>query len=297
MSSQAISLGAATRPAQSGKVAHRTGLFILFLICGLAVYIFGCNYFRIFPTNQNLTYNVVVSAVLLAAALWLKRSERWRQYWRIAFALFAGSVVFPFTLVLADWDSTILNWFNLTATSSQGLAVLKLREMLTICIPLIVLIKLSGADLGSIFIKRGNLKWGLSIGSLVLFNFAASAFLFFATRYTDMDKLGAAVVWGLVFSFANGFMEELWIRGIFLKHLQPLLGVGGAVLLTSIIFSLMHGGATYLTPIAIPFIVANTFTLGLACGYLMLKTDSIWGPTLIHAASDFFLFVALLANA
>lgn len=37
--------------------------------------------------------------------------------------------------------------------------------------------------------------------------------------------------------------------------------------------------------------------LGLACGYLMTKSDSIWGAVIIHAASDFFLFLALLANA
>jgi membrane protease YdiL (CAAX protease family) len=37
--------------------------------------------------------------------------------------------------------------------------------------------------------------------------------------------------------------------------------------------------------------------LGLARGYLMMKTDSIWGATLIHSAADSFLFVAVLANA
>jgi membrane protease YdiL (CAAX protease family) len=131
----------------------------------------------------------------------------------------------------------------------------------------------------------------------VWFNFAASALLFFATRFTSIDTLGAALLWGLVFSCANGFMEELWLRGIFLKRFEPVLGVGGSVLLTSIVFSLMHGGATYLTPVAIPFMVANTLTLGLACGYLMMKTDSIWGAVLIHAAADLFLFVAMLASA
>jgi membrane protease YdiL (CAAX protease family) len=38
-------------------------------------------------------------------------------------------------------------------------------------------------------------------------------------------------------------------------------------------------------------------TGGLAYGYLMIKTDSLWGATLIHVASDLFLFVAMLANA
>lgn len=297
MATQTIRIPAQPVPTQSAGLAYRTGFFLVCLLIGLAVFILGSNYFAIFPTNRNMTYNILVSTALLIAARWLRRDERRNKYWRIAYAFFVGSFVYPFTLWVAQWDSSLLAWFNLSQTSSQGLAILKLREAFTTCIPIIVLVKLSGADLGSIYLKRGNLKWGLGIGALVFFNLATSAFLFFATRYTAMDKLGAAVVWALVFAFANGFMEELWLRGIFLKQMQPLLGIGGSVLATSIVFSLMHGGALYLTPVAIPFMVANTLTLGLACGYLMMKADSIWGPTLIHAAADFFLFIALLASA
>jgi site-specific recombinase XerD len=39
------------------------------------------------------------------------------------------------------------------------------------------------------------------------------------------------------------------------------------------------------------------YLLGLACGFLTMKTDSLWGAVLIHAASDLFLFTALLARA
>jgi len=42
--------------------------------------------------------------------------------------------------------------------------------------------------------------------------------------------------------------------------------------------------------------VANTLTMGLACGYLMMKSDSIWGATLIYAASELFLLIAMLAS-
>jgi membrane protease YdiL (CAAX protease family) len=276
--------------------AQRLGLFVGFLICGLAVFVFGCNYFDIFSTNRNLSYQVLVSVVFLIIAVWLKRDERWNPYGQIAFAFFMAMVAVVITSLIGNWNLAILGWFNVTASTSQGQAISKLYEMLMVVVPILVLTKVSGADLGSIYLKRGNVKWGLAIGALVLVNFAASAFLFFATRFTSIDKLGAALAWGLVFSCANGFMEELWVRGIFLKRLEPVLGVGGSVLVTAIVFALMHGGATYLTPIAIPFIVVNTLTLGLACGYLMMKTDSIWGAMLIHTASDLFLFIAMLAN-
>jgi len=279
------------------KWPQRLGLFIVFLACGLVIFVFGTNYFEIFPTNKNLIYNVIVSVIFLIAALTLRLNKNWSKYWQIAFAFFIASVVFPVTLVFSDWTYTVLRWFKETTISSQGIAIAKLAEMIPVVVPILVLNRLSGADLGSIYLKRGNLKMGLGFGAIIFFNLVTSAFLFFAERFTSIDRLVAAALWGLVFSFANGFMEELWLRGLFLRRFEPVLGVSGSVLLTSIVFGLMHGGAVYLMPAVLPFMVVNTFTLGLACGYLMMKSDSIWGAVLIHAAADFFLFIAMLANA
>ncbi len=276
---------------------QRSGLFIAFLICALAIHFFGSNFFAIFPTNNNLAYNVLISAAFLVAALLFKRSERMNRYWQSALAFFVASVPYPITLIFGRWTGTVLSWFNVTVTMSEGQAIAKVYGTLLVAIPILLLIKLSGADLGSIYLKRGNLKWSLSIGALVWFNVGTSAFLFFATRFTGPDRLVAAVVWGLVFSFANGLLEELWFRGIFLRHFEPVLGLGGSILLTSIIFALVHSFSSYLPPIVLPFYVANTLTLGLACGYLIMKTDSLWGAVLVHAATDLFLFIAVLSNA
>ena len=283
-------------PVRVSRV-KRLVLFILFLVCEAAIIIFGSNYFEIFPTNRNLTYNLVTSAVFLIAALWFKRTERWKMYWRVSYAFFVASVAYPVTSLTIDWVDRLMGRFALTPDTTQGLAVGKVLEVILIVVPIIVLTKLSGADLGSIFIKRGNLKLGLGIGGLVFVNFATSALLFFAMRFTRVELLGPAIAWGLVFSFANGFMEELWLRGIFLRPFTPLIGTHGAVWLTAMIFAVMHGAAYYFMPAVLPIFVLNTLTLGLACGYLMVKSDSIWGAVLIHAAADLFLFIAVLANA
>ena len=297
MNTQTLKSNFYTKETPKSNWLHHLGLYIVFIICGLVIFVFGSNYFEIFPTNKNLTYNVIVSVVFLVIALLLSRSERGKGYWQITYAFFVASVAFPVTLLLSRWGHVVLGWFNVTVDTSQGAAIAKAYEMILVVIPILVLTKLSGADLGSIYLKRGNLKIGLGIGMLLFFNFSISALLFFAQRYTDTDLLGAAIVWGLVFSFANGFMEELWLRGIFLKRFEPLLGVGGSVWLTSIIFALMHAGAVYVTPAAVPFLLAYALTLGIGCGYLMMKTDSIWGATLIHAAADLFAFIAVFANA
>jgi membrane protease YdiL (CAAX protease family) len=269
---------------------------VLFLICGLAIFVFGSGYYTAFRTNHNLVYLASLSVFFLFTAGLLKRLKRLEKYWQVAFAFFVACCALLFSTFMARFTDKALGVLNLTTSTPQGIALAKLYEMVMIIVPIVVLTKLSGMDLGSIYLKRGNLKSSLGIGTLVLFNFATSALLFFAARYTDVDRLGQVVLWSLVFSFANSFMEELWLRGIFLKRFQPLLGFGGTVFLSSVIFSLMHVGAVYLTPAAIPFLLMYAFTLGLACGYMMMKTDNIWGGTLIHAAADLLGFVAIMAN-
>jgi membrane protease YdiL (CAAX protease family) len=283
-------------PAQM-NLGTRLILFLLFLICEFVILILGSNYFEVFPTNKNLTYNLVISAIFLVTSLWLKRTERWSQYWRVGFAFFVASVAYPSTWLLEDWTSSMLDGLGLIAKAPQYLGVEKVFEAIVVVVPIILLTKLSGADLGSIYLKRGNLKLGLGIGSLVFIFLGTATFMFATQRFTSLDALGAAVLWGLLFSFVNSFMEELWLRGIFLERFEPFLRVGGSILLTSIIFAMLHSFVFYFTPAVIPFFFLNTLSLGLACGYLMMKSDSLWGPVLIHAASDFFLFLAVLAPA
>ncbi len=278
------------------NLLQRLGLFFLFLICEAAIFIFGSNYFDVYPTNKNLTFHLTLSAVFLVIAMWFKFNQRLNKFWQIAFAFFIASFVVTTTSLIGGWNFTFLDWFNAVENTSKGQAINKLYEVLMVVLPIIALVKLSGADMGSIFLKRGNLKLGIGIGLLVFLFLAPASFMFAAQRFTSEDALIAAVVWGMVFSFANGFMEELWLRGIFLKRFAPLIGINSAVWVTSIIFASMHSFAYYFMPSAIPFFFMNTFALGLACGYLIVKSDNIWGAVIIHAASDFFLFIAVLAN-
>ena len=279
------------------KGLTRFGLFALLLACEAVIFIFGAYYFDIFPTNKNLTFNLVLCAVFLGAALWFRYHKSLKKYWQIPFALFIASTAFPITALLDNWIRIVLNWFSVTVDTSQGLAIEKIVEMLIKVIPILALVKISGADFGSVFINRGNLKLGMGVGWLVFFFLVPASFMFAAQRFTSVETLVAAVIWGLAFSFANAFMEELWLRGIFLKRFASVVGEKGSVWITSIVFAAMHSFAYYFMPEALPFFALNTLALGLACGYLMIKSDSIWGPMIIHAASDFFLFVAVLAKA
>jgi membrane protease YdiL (CAAX protease family) len=199
--------------------------------------------------------------------------------------------------VFAGYNTRIAHLLGAPLESTQGLAIGKLYDALLVVTTILVLTILSGADLGSLFLKKGNLRLGLGIGALVLLNFLTSALIFYAPAYSSVAVLARSILWGTLFSFSNALLEELWFRGLFLRHLVPLIGVVGTVLLTSLWFSLLHALAlSYLPSSLIPIFLVNTFTLGLACGILILKTTSIWGAVMIHAAADLFLFIAVLAT-
>ncbi len=279
------------------NIFHRTFLFVLFLVCSLAVFLLGPKHYPLFPTNGNMIYVGSLTVVLLVAALLLKRSEKLSKYWLIIYAFFVASFVNLITILFGGYNNVVMQWFATNTDTNKGQAISKIYEMLMVVIPILALTWASGADLGSLFLKKGNQdhNWGWGIGLLVLINYLTSVLIFFGNGY-EASKLGSAIIWGAVFSFSNSFLEELWIRGLFLKKLIPLIGVTGAVLLTSITFATLHFlGVAYLPATVVPIFVVNTFTLGLVCSILILKTDSVWGAFLIHAAADWFLFIAILA--
>jgi hypothetical protein len=193
-------------PAIAGL--HRTGLFILLLACEAAIIVFGSHYFNVFRTNKNLTYNLIVSAAFLTVSLWFRYDQQMKAYWPLAFALFMASTAIPISALLTPWNRVVLSWLSVSTNSSQGLAIDKVWEVLVKTIPILVLVRLSGADFKSVFLQRGQLKSGLGIGALVFFFLGTASFMFAAERFTSLDRLMAAVVLG----FGLFHWEQLYGR-------------------------------------------------------------------------------------
>ena len=88
-------------------------------------------------------------------------------------------------------------------------------------------------------------------------------------------------------------VEEFACRGIILGCLRRF-GDGFAVLISAILFGLMHGNFDQM-----PF----AFMVGLALGYIVVKTDSLWIAVAVHAANNFisvafeYLLAGLSQNA
>jgi membrane protease YdiL (CAAX protease family) len=272
---------------------RRIGLFILFLICGLSIFLFGVDYFTISPTNTSALYKVGLSALFLVATLLLWRSERYKAYWPAAFAFFAASLTnvtsWYFVASLQRW---VLNLLHLSPLLPPGVAVGKWCDALVRVATILILVKLAGDDLGSVYIKKTNLRWSIIIGVLAVIHYTAASIIVAVARGASIMDFAPNIPWALAFGLANGFWEELWCRGLFLKRLQPVLGAGATLWLTSLLFGMMHLGATYMTslPQTLVFVLV-TLTLGFAFGLVMQKTDSIWGAAWWHASVDLYQIV------
>jgi membrane protease YdiL (CAAX protease family) len=283
--------------AASNSLAVHIVLCALFLTCALAIFLFGANYYKMFPTNGNLTYAAGLAAVFLAAALACRFTTPLRRYWGILYVFFVAAMVNVVSDLFAARSASLLMRLGVNFETNAGLALGKVSDTLLVVVPILVLAWLGGLTPRTLLIRKGNSswKWGWGIGLLVLFNLFTSALIFFGTNYKPA-ALASAAGWGLLFGACNSFLEELWMRGLFMKKLTPLIGGAWTVILTSIWFAALHTTAVaYLPASVIPIFIVNTLTLGLTCGLLMLKTDSIWGAYLVHAAADLFLFIATLA--
>ena len=186
----------------------------------------------------------------------------------------------------------LFDLLNISIITVPGMTAAKLSEAMVTVATILVLIRVSGDDLGSLFIRRGNLRWAMRIGVLALLNLTATGFMVASFAGQDIDLIIHNLPWFVLFALANGFMEEMWFRGLFLGRLQPHVGEGGALWMTSIWFGVMHIFAVYVSGTAALIFGVVTITLGLTFALVMQKTKTIWGATIFHSAADLHWFIA-----
>ena len=277
---------------------HRFGLFLLLLACGVTLpslsglLIFP---FSMIPLEWDWAYRIALSSLFLVSSIIFYESKNFEKYWRVFFSFFMASFALNIqaTSGFIIFRSTPINNIVLSMLTSTALVI----------IPIVVISRISGESLRSIFLTKGNLKRGLFIGSIGFAGFAvvsipAATFLFQGQDVT----VAKAISWTgplLVTVFANGFREELLYRGLFLKKFESLLGTRSSNSLQAIIFSLSHTVAGRGSMIYTPYIfvlVIFTLVLGLVWGLVMQKTNSLLGSALFHAGSDLSVFLGIFSN-
>lgn len=276
----------------SADVLFRSSMFILLLLGGLLIFLFGSSYFNIFPTNKSKLYKISLPIAFLLFSFLMKGHEDFDKYWQVSYAFFVASSANILSTLCGPW---LLRLLKLSDNSIKGLALAKLSEALVIIATIIGLFMIAGIDTSSIYLQIGNLQLGLAIGLISFSLFATIALLQFKSFHLGIKTLVSLLPWILTFVFSNAFMEELWFRGIFLNTFEPLLGAVASLFLTSIVFTSAHIGATYLSwPERVRFLVV-LLPLALAWGYTMQLTDSLLGSTLFHAGGDLLIINGFIA--
>jgi membrane protease YdiL (CAAX protease family) len=280
------------------KQIGRIGSFVLFLGCGLLVFIVFSHYFPIFKGKVDIIGRVAIAVAFLIAALAARRSERFKGYWPVLFAFFTALAAISIDryLSLSKW---ILPALDVEGDSPAGLAIEKLESSLLVVIVIVALNRLAGQRLESLYIRRGNLRLGLTVGLVAFVVMSATVIpvteLFFKGVNLSWARILPWTPWVLICVLANASNEELVFRGLFLGKMEPFLGMLATNLVTTIPFTLMHALVDY-TPDTFVFLALQVLPLSLAWCWLMQKTNSIWGSILFHAAMDIPVFVGLFSR-
>jgi membrane protease YdiL (CAAX protease family) len=244
------------------------------------------------PQTALLGFHAGLTVVLLIIALFLRRSGKGKPFWPVFYAFFvAGAAVLTSGLFSGD----LLRLFKETVATPQGIALAKFSESILRVIPILVLMPVMGFDWRSMYLAAGKVRFWLPIAIAAFVVFPALAYFPLSSSQAGvLDKLLPLWPWILLFVLSNGFMEELLYRGVFLKRYEPFLGKGLSIILTAIVFALMHTQVTYAAQM-IQFLVI-VLVLSLIWGILIQKTNSLWGAVLFHAAGDCLIIFGAYAS-
>jgi membrane protease YdiL (CAAX protease family) len=279
----------------SGGWFERVALGLLFTAIGLLIIVVFSPWHPQLARVSDYIGRIVLCACLGIAAWAVRRSARLARFGEVATGLFILALTVTLDRILSIY---LVDYLGVSDEAISGWAIPKAQEALIVFGAVILFTRLTGGSLGSIYLQRGRLKLGLIIG-LIAFAVGAAggiptAGLLFNAPDLTMARVLPWVPWLLIYVLANGALEELMFRGLFLRKLRPFFGAFGANLLIAIVFTLLHKGAFYTTEEYL--FLAITFPLALAWGYLMQRTDAAWASILFHAGFDIPIMLGIFAN-
>ena len=263
----------------------KTGIIFKFLLAFLVMLIVCMTLFSPIPDSIKLIIRIILLAVFFASWMWFHKKGL-QDLKNLAFAFMVINLAFLIVSVFTT------KFWGLNIETSKGFALSKLSDSVIISTVLILSFLIGGYKLKSIYLTKGLLISGLLTGIIVFIIFG---WLAINNPQAKMgpDFLRKNFIWILVFVFANGFMEELLFRGIFLEKLNSFFKPAWSIILTSICFAAPHLTVNYSPNVL--FFSGIVFVLGMMCGYAMHYTRSIIAPMLIHAGADLLIIIPVFA--
>ena len=267
--------------------ASKTVAFFTILLVSLLVFLINMTYAPKLSPGVLMIVRIVF--IILFFIAWRVFGRRGLVHYKnFTFILFVINLAF---LTVSFFTAEL---WNLDLESAKGIAIAKFSDGFIISVVIILSLALAGFKMKDLYLTSGKVITGLIIG---VFSFAFMAFPAFYNPDLQLAPgfLHDNILWILLFVFANGFMEELLFRGIFLKQINNFVKSRWSILLTSIVFGVGHFQVTY-TPDVLIF-VSIVFLLGLIWGFLMHYTRSIIASVFFHAGADLMIIVPAFAGS
>lgn len=270
-------------------------LGIVFVAVGTLIIVVFSSYRPVLKGRADTIGRILLFLILFSIALITKQDSHLKQYW----LLFWGLFILMLTISVDYWAAGLLQKvFKLPTDTPSALAFEKIKSASIAALVVLPLTKLSGESLGSIYVQMGRLLISLIIGFAAFSIASAGAIptsqLFFSGKTVEFSLIISWLPWILLFVLCNAFFEELLFRGLFLRKLEPFFGKFVSNGLIVLVFTGLHLGVTY-TKDQLLFLVL-LIPLAFLWGYIMQKTESIWGSVLFHAGMDLPIVVALFSN-
>jgi membrane protease YdiL (CAAX protease family) len=279
----------------AGERWERIVLAGLFITVGALIYLVFSPLRPLLEPVPDYLGRLALIGLLLVGVWWVRRNPRFEKYQPIWLGLLIMAVAVSVDRVFSIY---LLVYLGVSDTTAAGWAIPKLNECAIVFCVVILLTRLSGGSLGSIYLQRGNLRLGLTLG-LITFGLAAAgstlmANFLFKGRDLTLERISLWLPWLLIFVLANAAQEELLFRGLFLRKLEPFFGRVFSNLMIVFVFTALHKGADYMSSEGI--FLAALIPLALAWGYLTQKTEGLWGAILFHAGMDLPILLGIFSN-
>lgn len=279
------------------KTSHEKIIFMLVInIIGVIVFVVFSHMRPLLNDPFDVWGRIILFVLLIISSIILKSKPPLKAYSSIffAYAIALAAISVDFYVPSSLW---LLERTHVSIDSPLGIALDKLDSTLIIVLIIVLFTRLNTDHLGSIYLKKGNLKKGLIIGSIPFFIVSIGSYfmaqLFGATEL-NVEKIIVWLPWIFLFILGNALNEELLFRGLFLGKIKPYVGSGLAHISLILPFVFHHIGVSY-THDALMFL---TYLIPLAFlwSYLILKTDSLLASVLFHAATDISVILVIFSN-
>lgn len=277
---------------------QRASLFLLLFASGLLVFIIFSHYYPYFEGKADKFWRILTIGLFLAFALVARSIDSLRKYWLLPFAFFCAltAISVDYYLGLSKWLYPML---GIIENSPAGWAVDKLESSVLGITIVLILNRLAGQGLDSLYIRRGSLRLGLIVGVVAFIVMIATVIPVTESSFKGQNLTWMRILnwapWVLIFVLANASNEELIFRGLFIGRMEPFLGRFATNIVTTIPFVLVHSYTGYATDQTI-FLAVQVLPVSLVWCWLMQKTNSIWGSILFHAAMDIPIVAGIFSN-